>query len=110
MVKKDEILAASRKENKNRDLAELEVVRTAGSYAGRVGATVCCVVLVLAGALGRRMLYGPWIIYFCMMGTTWLVRAVKLKQKSDWVVAVMFLFLTALALVGFIARLLKVAA
>ena len=39
-MKKEDILEMSRKENKNRDLAELDVMAQAGSIAGRVGA--CC--------------------------------------------------------------------
>ncbi len=41
-MKKDEILNASRKEHRNKDLAEIEVIYQAGSHAGRVGALVCC--------------------------------------------------------------------
>jgi len=37
-MKKDEILNASRKEHRNKDLAEMEVVYQAGSHASRVGA------------------------------------------------------------------------
>ena len=33
-MKKEEILAASRRENKNRDLPEMETARQAGSIAG----------------------------------------------------------------------------
>ena len=35
-MKKDDILNASRKEHKNKDLAEIEVIYQAGSHAGRV--------------------------------------------------------------------------
>ncbi len=107
-MKKEEILEASRKENKNKDLAELEAIRYAGSIAGKVGATVCCVISLLASLLAHIMLYSPWMIYFSIMGTTWLVRAIKLKKKSDWVLGVMFLILSVLALVGIINRLLEV--
>ena len=34
-MKKDEILNASRKEHRNKDLAEMEVIYQAGSHAGR---------------------------------------------------------------------------
>ena len=36
-MKKDEILNASRKEHRNKDLAEMEVVYQAGSHASRNG-------------------------------------------------------------------------
>lgn len=41
-MNKEKILESSRRENKNRDLAEIETVSRAGSIAARVGAGVCC--------------------------------------------------------------------
>lgn len=43
-MEKDEILEKSRKENKNKDLADMDVASQAGNIAGRVGACVCCLV------------------------------------------------------------------
>ena len=37
-MQKDEILNASKREHRNKDLAEIEVIYQAGSHAGRVGA------------------------------------------------------------------------
>ncbi len=108
-MKKEEILAASRKENKNMDLAEREAERYARALAGSIGATVCCVISLLASAIARMMLYSPWAIYFFMMGSNWLVRGIRLKKKSDWIMAVCFLALGVLAMVGLIRRLLEVA-
>ncbi len=107
-MKKDDILEASRKENKNKDLAELEAIRYAGSIAGRVGATVCCLISFLASAIAHIIIYSPWMIYFSIMGTTWLVRAIKLKKKSDWILSIMFIILSVLALIGVIYRLLEI--
>lgn len=64
-MNKEEILKASRKENKNKDLAEIEVMYQAGSHASRVGALACCLVSLLSSMLAHTMLYSPWIIYFC---------------------------------------------
>lgn len=107
-MNREEILKASRKENKNKDLAEMEVIYQAGSHASRVGALVCCLISLLSSLLSHIMLYSPWIIYFSMISTQWLVRFIKMKRKSDLVVAILFLCLTVLALVGFIRRLLEV--
>ena len=51
-MNKEEILKASRKENKNKDLAEIEVMYQAGSHASRVGALACCLVSLLSSMLG----------------------------------------------------------
>ena len=107
-MNKEEILKASRKENKNKDLAEMEVMYQAGSHASRVGALVCCLISLLSSLLAHIMLYSPWIIYFSMIATQWLVRFIKMKRKSDLVVAILFLSLALLALIGLVYRLLEV--
>ncbi len=104
-MNKDEILESSRKENKSKDLAELDVVKHANSYAAAVGAIACCLVLVLASVIARTMLYSPWFIYFSMIGTNWLIRSVRLKKKSDWVLTELFIVLAVLSLIGLIIRL-----
>lgn len=108
IMNKDEILKASRKENKNKDLAEIEVMLRAGSHAGRVGALACCLISLLSSMLAHIMLYSPWIIYFSIVATQWFVRFIGMKRKSDLVLAILFLCLTVLAFVGFVCRLLEV--
>lgn len=61
-MKKDEILNASRKEHRNKDLAEMEVVYQAGSHASRVGALVCCLLSLLSSMLAHTMIYSPWVL------------------------------------------------
>ncbi len=107
-MNKEAILSASRKENKNKDLVELEVAYFSGSHASRVGALVCCLISLLSSTIARVMIYSPWIIYFSIVGTQWLVRFLKLKRKSDLLLATMFLLLAIMALAGFVGRLLEV--
>jgi len=107
-MKKDEILNASRKEHRNKDLAEMEVVYQAGSHASRVGALVCCLLSLLSSVLAHTMIYSPWVIYFSIIATQWLVRFIKMKRKSDLVLTVLFFVLSILAFVGFVSHLLEV--
>ena len=100
-MKKDEILNASRKEHRNKDLAEMEVVYQAGSHASRVGALVCCLLLLLSSVLAHTMIYS-------IIATQWLVRFIKMKRKSDLVLTVLFFVLSILAFVGFVSHLLEV--
>ena len=93
-MKKDDILNASRKEHKNKDLAEIEVIYQAGSHAGRVGALVCCLLSLLSSMLAHAMIYSPWVIYFSILSTQWLVRFIKMKRKSDLVLTILFLILS----------------
>ena len=108
MVKKEEILNASRKENCNKDLVEMEVQNQAGSYASRVGAFVCCLLSVLSSVLVNTMVYSPWVIYFSIITTHWIVRFIKLKRKSDLMVAIVFLILSIFVFIGFVRSLLEV--
>ena len=107
-MKKEEVLNASRKENGNKDLAEIEVQNQAGNCASRVGALVCCLLSLLSSILANTMIYSPWVIYFSIIATHWIVRFNKMKRKSDLVVAILFLILSILAFIGFICRLLEV--
>ena len=78
-MKKDEILNASRKEHRNKDLAEMEVVYQAGSHASRVGALVCCLLSLLSSVLAHTMIYSPWVIYI----PSFLVNRVHKKVTTD---------------------------
>ena len=71
-MNREEILERSRKEHKNRDLAEMEVVYKASVHAARVGALMCCVLSLLSSVLARTMIYSPWVIYFSIITTQWL--------------------------------------
>lgn len=79
---KEEILSRSRKELKNLDLVEMETSYQAWNIAGRVGATMCILISVIARILTSRYIVSPWIIYFSIQGTIWLVRFIKLKKKT----------------------------
>ena len=109
-MNREEILERSRKEHKNRDLAEMEVVYKASVHAARVGALMCCVLSLLSSVLARTMIYSPWVIYFSIITTQWSVRFIKLRHKSDLVLAVLFLSLGVLSFVGFVYRLLELRA
>ena len=54
-MNKEKILESSRRENKNRDLAEKEVTAQAGNIAGRVGAAVCVVLKSLCSTRRRDL-------------------------------------------------------
>ena len=108
-MEKEEILAISRRENKNRDLAEAATAQQAGNIAGRVGACVCCLVSVVFVWATGTMLYSPWVIYFSILGTHARVKFLKLKRKTDLVLTVLYLVMFLLFLVFFIRRLMEAA-
>lgn len=82
-MNKEEILSKSRQELKNSNLVEKEVEYQAGRISASVGATVCLLLSVIALTMTGEYFISPWLIYFSIVGTKWLVRFVKLKKKSD---------------------------
>lgn len=107
-MEKEEILAISRRENKNRDLAEAATAQQAGNIAGRVGACVCCLVSVVFVWATGTMLYSPWVIYFSILGTHSLVIYRKKKRKTDLTLTVLYFAMFLLFLVLFAVRLVGV--
>lgn len=107
-MEKEEILAISRRENKNRDLAEAATAQQAGNIAGRVGACVCCLVSVIFVWATGTMLYSPWVIYFSILGTHSLVIYRKKKRKTDLTLTILYFAMFLLFLVLFAVRLVGV--
>ncbi len=104
IMDREEILKASRKENKNTDLVEMEISIKAGNIAVRVGVIVCFLISVVARAVTGEYLLSPWAIYFSIIGTEWIVRAVKTKRKSDFIVGI---FLSLIFVILFVLIILE---
>lgn len=107
-MEKDDILAISRRENQNRDLAEMETTAQAGGIASRVGAGVCCLVSVIFVWATNTLLYSPWIIYFSILGTHYLVKFRRVKRKTDLTLTAFYLVMCLLCFVLFLLRLAEV--
>ena len=107
-MEKEEILAISRRENKNRDLAEAATAQQAGNIAGRVGACVCCLISVVFVWATGTMLYSPWVIYFSILGTHSLVIYRKKKRKTELTLTILYFAMFLLFLVLFAVRLVGV--
>lgn len=105
---KEKILESSRKENKNRDLVELEVAARAGHIAGRVGAAVCVLLSLVVRLMTDSYLLSPWIIYFSIIATHSLVKYARLRRKTDLVLSLVYLAVCLSFLVFFVLRLVEV--
>lgn len=103
-MNKEEILSWSRKELKNSDLVEIQTSHQAWNIAGRVGATMCILISVIARILTRNYIVTPWIIYFSIEGTICLFRFIKLKKKTDLFLS---LFLIVLVIILFIVQVMQ---
>ena len=54
------------------------------------------------------MLYSPWIIYFSILGTHYLVKWRKAKKKTDLIITTLYFAMLALFSVFFALRLVEV--
>lgn len=107
-MKKEDILEMSRKENKNKDLADLDISAKAGNIAGRVGACVCCLISLVFYWVTDMLLLSPWIIYFSILGTHYLVKYSKIHRRTDLVITLLYYAMCILALIFFVIRLVEV--
>ena len=79
-MNKEEILERSRKENKNRDYAELEVAHQAGNMAWRVGATVCCVISVISHWMKRKTDLFLVVVHYTMGSLAFVFFIIRLLE------------------------------
>lgn len=82
---KDEILAKSREENQNKDLAEAEVKAQVSTIALKVGVCICFILTFLHQTYRGSYDYGVWIVYIGIFAATCLGRYAKLRQRRDLV-------------------------
>lgn len=105
-MNKEEILKASRNENQNKDIYELEIIGKAQRIGGLIALSVAFVLMLAERAILETTNYG----YFCIVmsaGTgLWIYKAVKLKRKHEILLAalwsVMFVYAAVMAVLSFI--------
>ena len=88
-------MAKSRAENKNKDIYEQEVLKSAGTGAVvvmMVFATIFCAAQILVGG---GMNLGLWALVFSANMTTFWVKYIKLHRKHELVMAVAYTILVS---------------
>ena len=101
---KEEILEKSRRENKDFDEREYQVLIQAGNMARGIGLVLCCLVVFLNIRFDgpRSVRCAAWAINFGMMAVQYWVSAIRLKKTGDWVMAVLISVFFLLTGVDFI--------
>lgn len=99
---KEKILQNSRKEDKNKDIAEMKVMERASRIAVKVGILVCCLISATEVALNGQINYACWMIYFSMIATIFLVKYIALRQKHEILLTIFFLICFVLMTVCYI--------
>lgn len=89
-MNKDEILEKSRKENKNQDIYENEVIIKGNQYACLASAVLATVFFVIQIFTGGGINYGLYAVVFSMpMGSFWF-KFVKLRRKHELLVSIIY--------------------
>jgi hypothetical protein len=95
-MNKEEILEKSRQENKNQDVYEKEVLRMGGNAGAVTAIALATIFFAIQVFVGEGMNYGLYAIVFSVLGTGFVVKAIKLKRKHEIAVAIAYILLTLL--------------
>lgn len=82
-MNRDEILAKSRAENKNKDIADIEAVKNASSFTIIFGAVFAAILYVIQIFTGNGANFSLWATITVMTAAIHLHRFYTLKQKKD---------------------------
>lgn len=97
---REEILEKSRKENKNQDVYEREVLQQGANVGAVTAAVLALVFFITQIALDYGMDYGLYAVLFAFPAGQFAVKAVRLKRKHEIIAAVLYgLFTLGLAAV-----------
>ncbi len=94
-MNKDEILAKSRAENKNRDVYEQEVLKQASKSAVVVQMVLAAIFFVTQIFVGGGINWGLWALVFSANMTIYWVKYIKLHRKHELVIAIVYTILVS---------------
>ena len=89
-IDKEKILELSRKENKNQDIYEKEVLVAGNKYSCIVAAILATVFIIIQIFVGGGMNYGLYAVVFSMPMAGFWVKYIKLHRKHELAVAVLY--------------------
>lgn len=93
-MNKEEILQASRNENQNKDIYELEVISKGQRIGGLAALSVAFVLMFIERViLENGMNYGYYCIVMSAGAGLWIYKAIKLKKLHEILLAVLWSFL-----------------
>lgn len=101
-MNKDEILAKSREENKNRDLEDAECLKTASKIAYIVGCCICMIICAVQWYFTKTVNWGCWVVNFGILGTVFLVKYIKMRKRHELMMTVVEFVMFFFFLTGFI--------
>lgn len=90
MNSREEILAKSRDENKDKDLFEREVQVRAGNIGACVATLLATLFFVVQILVGAGMNYGLYAILFSVPATRYIVKSINMRCKRDIAYAIIW--------------------
>ena len=87
---KDEILARSRMENTGTDEYERAVLEKAGRFSMKAGMLACCLCAAAEVALTDHISAVSWTVYFCMLSSQFWYKFLRLRQRHELAVALLY--------------------
>lgn len=93
-MKKEEILAKSKEENRRRDPFKMEIQSKAERLSGLGALALATILFVIESISGNGFNYALYAVT-CSFGTiSWIVKAIYLKEKKYIILSVIFLIVT----------------
>ncbi len=90
-MNKDDILAKSRKENKNQDMYEKEVLKEGGNAGAITAAVLATIFFVIQILLGEGQNYGLYAVVFSISAAGFTVKAIRLKRTHEIIITVLYI-------------------
>lgn len=87
---KEEILAKSRAENRDRDLVEAEALNKANNIALCVSMLICAFISVLHAIFRDSPDYAVWVVQFGMLSAGMLVKFAKLRRRHELLIGLLY--------------------
>ncbi|MDD6039379.1 MAG: hypothetical protein PUD20_11385 [bacterium] len=67
-----------------------------------VGCLVCCLICMLQWAFTNTINWGCWVVNYSILGTIFLVKAIKMKKRHEVIMTILYYAIGAFFVVGFI--------
>ena len=107
-MNREEILEKSRKENKNQDIAELELIKQASHLAAKAGILLCCILSVVDVLVTGRVNYACWMVYAGMNAVLLLVKFQKSRMREELAALALYSVIFLLNLIYYVRCLMGV--
>lgn len=106
-INKDDILSRSRKENKDRDLYKIEMKTQAASIGSLVATVLATFFFLTQSLMGAGFNFGLYAIMVSVSAVSSIYQAIRMGQKRDMVMAVIYTLGTLILSVAHILQLIE---